>query len=118
MRFERCLKHLAVLLTAAFVAGLCLLPGAAEADLKPYSVHSLTRGKQPRPALPLPEVRQAPLMSRDDSGRVTVTTRFAYVAANWQAKRGVRRDRVQVTLSLARRLMKSGPDPSAPVYRR
>ncbi len=100
---------------------LSLLAAApAEARLRPGSSHALFTGtgKHARLAQPLPVVTQVPTLARRSDGRLQVTARARYVVTNWKAAKGRARDRAMATLTVARRLRSTGPDPSTPRYRR
>ncbi len=107
-----------VLLT--FVLLGLLGSASAHASLAPDSRHALFTGsgKAARLAMPLPAVTQVPTLARRSDGRLQVTASARYVTANWKAAKGRTRDRAMATLTVARRLRSTGPDPSNPRYRR
>lgn len=107
-----------VLLGALLLGLLGAMP--ADASLTSGTRHALLTGtsKAAWLAMPLPVVTQVPTLARRSDGRLQVTASARYVAANWKAAKGRTRDRTMATLTVARRLRSTGPDPSSPRYRR
>lgn len=107
------------LILGALLLGL-LGASSADASLTPGSRHALLTGseKRARLAMPLPTVTQVPTLARRGDGRLQVTASVRYVTANWRAAKRRTRDRTMATLTVARRLRSTGPDPSNPRYRR
>ncbi len=91
---------------------------AANADLKPHSHHSLYRGLRSKQlALPVPAASR-PTLRRLKNGKLRVSFKVRYRAANWLHKGKAAPDRVMVTVEVARDLHTTGPDPVDPLFRK
>ena len=106
----------AALAALAALTSLLAVADAASADLGPGSRHALRigHGDDVRLAMPLPTVVRDVRIVRGKHKALHARVRIRLRAANWKGGRGVARDRVMVTFRVARRLLATGPDPSAP----
>jgi hypothetical protein len=103
---------------AVVLALLLAAAPSANADLKAHSRHSLYRGLHSKQlALPLPTASR-PTLRRLPNGKLRVSFKVHYRAANWLHKGKAAPDRVMVTLEVARDLHSTGPDPVAPLFRK
>jgi hypothetical protein len=102
----------------AIVFAVVLVTSSAQADFKVHSRHSLYRDRaHKRLALPVPVVSR-PTLRRLPGGKLRVVVRVRTTAANWHRGGKASRDRVMVTLNVARGLHTTGPDPASPIFRR
>jgi hypothetical protein len=100
------------------VLALLEVAPAANADLKAHSHHSIYRDfRSKQLALPLPTASR-PTLRRLHDGKLRVSFKVHYRAANWLHKGKAAPDRVMVTLEVARDLHSTGPDPVAPLFRK
>ncbi len=110
MKRLRLLVLLSLALAAAFAA-------TAHADYRAGSVHPML-DKHHRLALPLPRASSLPKLTETPSGRLRLATTARYRAANWKGRGRVSRDRVTVTIAVARKMLPAGPDPTSDVFRK
>lgn len=107
--------YLTALACVALGVGLLLAP-VAHADLRPGSQHTiLTRAGALRE--PLPRILGQLKVVRSGHGRIAVKLGVRYRVSNWRGSRRARRDRALVLVTVARRRLHNGPDPSDPVFR-
>lgn len=107
----------ALVLVLALAVAACALAPAAHADYPVGSAHPLL-AKRGRLALPLPKTSALPKVTTTPSGRLRVSATMRYRAANWKGRGKTARDRVTVTVAVARHLFASGPDPRIRVFRK
>lgn len=102
---------------AMALAAVVVVP-VAQGNFPARSRHSLYRDRgHKRLALPVPVVTR-PTLRRLPGGKLRVVVRVRTTAANWRRGGRASRDRVMVTLNVARELHTTGPDPASPVFRR
>jgi hypothetical protein len=114
------LKRALVLLIALAVSACALygtLAPAARADYQVGSVHHLLV-KRHQLALPLPHSAALPKVTVTPSGRLRVSATMRYRAANWKGHGKADRDRVTVTIAVARKMLASGPYRGSEVFRK
>ena len=111
----------ALVLSLALIAALAVTaaarPPAAHADYKVGSAHSLMVGRH-QLALPLPRTSALPKLTVTPSGRLRVSATMRYRAANWKGHGEAARDRVTVTIAVARKMLATGPYRGSEIFRK